>query len=70
MAAPKKAKGKPKIKIDPTKQGSLRRIAGVAPNQGIPVAKLRQLTKHSDKTVARKAQFALNARKFKHQKKS
>lgn len=62
-AAPKK-KAAP-IAINPKKQGTLRKSAGVAKGATIPQDKLKALAKSPSKTTAKRAAFALNAAKFK-----
>ena len=57
------------IRIKASNAGKLRRTAGVKKNQKIPVAKLRTMAHSSNKTTAKRAQFALNARKWSHPKK-
>lgn len=56
------------IHIKKANAGKLRATAGAKKGQKIPVTKLRKLAKSSNKTTAKRAQFALNARKFKHKK--
>jgi oligoendopeptidase F len=58
-------KKKSGIKIKKSKQGSLRKIAGVKKGQKIPVSTLRRLKKSKSAATRKKANFALNARKFK-----
>jgi len=60
----KKGGGSP-IKINPANKGKLRAAAGVKKGQPIPVAKLQKLATSKNKTTRARAQFALNARKFK-----
>lgn len=52
------------IRIKKSRQGSLRRIAGVKKGQKIPVSTLRRLKRSSNPSVRKKANFALNARKW------
>lgn len=58
-----KSKRKP-IRIKKANKGKLRKAAGVKKGQKIPVAKLRKLAKSSNPTTRKRAQFALNARKW------
>ena len=51
------------------KKGALRKQLGISAKKTIPVSTLRKCAKSSDKTLARRCQFALNARKFKKPKK-
>lgn len=54
------------IKINPANRGKLRAATGTPKGKNIPVAKLRKLAKSPNATTRKRAQFALNARKFKH----
>ncbi len=54
------------IKIKKANRGKLRKSTGTKKGQKIPASKLRKLAKSSNKKTAKRAQFALNARKFKH----
>jgi hypothetical protein len=54
------------IKIKKSKQGSLRKATGTKKGKKIPVSKLRKLKKSGSPAMKKKANFALNARKFKH----
>lgn len=54
------------IKINPAKRGTLRATAGVKKGKKIPVSTLRRLAKSKNPTTRKRAQFAINARKFKH----
>jgi len=63
MAARRK---KSTIRIKKSRQGSLRSALGAKKGQKIPVAKLRKAAKSGSPAMRKKAQFALNARKFKH----
>lgn len=60
------AKGRSGIHIKASNKGKLRKAAGVKKGAKIPVSKLRKLAKSSNPTTRKRAQFALNARKFKH----
>jgi len=57
------------IRIKKSNQGKLRSAAGVKKGQKIPVSKLRSMANSSNPKTKKRAQFALNARKFKHKKK-
>lgn len=57
------------IRIKKSNAGKLRSAAGVKKGQKIPVSKLRSLANSSNPTTKKRAQFALNARRFKHPKK-
>lgn len=57
------------IKIKKSNRGKLRSAAGVKKGQKIPVSKLRSMANSSNPTTKKRAQFALNARRFKHPKK-
>lgn len=54
-----------KIKINPANKGKLRKAAGVKKGQKVPKAKLEKLKRSKSPTTRARAQFALNARKFK-----
>lgn len=63
------------IVINPQKAGALRAKAGVKADQKIPVATLKKLANETtaagkQTATAKQAQFALNAKSFKHPKKS
>lgn len=58
-------KRKSGIKIKKSKQGSLRRSTGTKKGKKIPVSKLRRLKKSGTPAQKKKANFALNARKWK-----
>lgn len=60
------ARRKGGIRINPAKRGSLRATVGVKKGKTIPVSTLRRLSKSKNPTTRKRAQFALNARKFKH----
>lgn len=59
----KGSKGKT-ININPANKGKLRASAGAKKGQDIPVSKLQEMAKSGDATTRKRAQFALNARKF------
>ena len=54
------------IKIKKSKQGSLRRATKTKKGKKIPVSTLRRLKKSGTPAQKKKANFALNARKWKH----
>lgn len=54
------------IKIKPSHRGELRRETHTPKNKVIATARLKQLTKSRDEKLRRQAQFALNARKWRH----
>lgn len=58
-----RSKRKP-IRIKPSNKGKLRKTAGVKKGQKIPVSKLRKLAKSSNPKTRRRAQFALNAKRW------
>lgn len=60
MAAAKK----PTIALKPANAGKLRATAKAKAGKTIPVATLQKLAKSPNPTVAKRAQFALNARKW------
>lgn len=57
------------IRIKKSNAGKLRAAAGAKKGKKIPVSKLRSLANSSNPTTKKRAQFALNARKFRHPKK-
>lgn len=59
-------KRKSGISIKKSKQGTLRRATKTKKGQKIPVSKLRRLKKSGTPAQKKKANFALNARRFKH----
>lgn len=61
MARRRKKSG---INIKKSKQGSLRRSTKTKKGQKIPVSKLRRLKKSGTPAQKKKANFALNARKW------
>lgn len=63
MAAKKKRKGG--IKIKKANRGKLRKTAKAKKGQKIPVSKLRSMKKSKNPKTRQRANFALNARKFK-----
>ena len=54
------------IKIKKANRGKLRKATGTAKGKKIPVSTLNKLAKSKNPTTRKRAQFALNARKFKH----
>ena len=52
------------IQINPANAGKLRATAGVKKGAKIPVAKLEQLKNSTNPTTRKRANFALNARKW------
>lgn len=61
--------GKSQININPANKGKLHSQLGVPPGQKIPLAKLEAAKNSKNPAVRKEANFALNARKFKHTKK-
>ena len=57
-------KGRAPIKIKKSKQGSLRKATGTKKGKNIPVSTLRRLKKSKSPAMRKKANFALNARKW------
>lgn len=57
-------KRKNPIHIKASNQGKLRKTAGVEKGQKIPVATLQKLAHSTNPTTRKRAQFALNARKW------
>ncbi len=54
------------IFINPANRGLLHKTAGVPIGQKIPLSMLRRLSQSPDPATRKRAQFALNARKFHH----
>ena len=54
------------IKIKPSHKGKLHRALGVPMDQTIPVRKIEKAAHSKSPSLRREANFALNARKFKH----
>ena len=52
------------INIKPSHRGLLHQSLGVAPGAKIPVAKIQKAANSSNATLAKRAQFALNARSW------
>lgn len=53
-----------KVKIKKSRQGSLRRHTKTKKGKNIPVSTLRRLKKSKNPAIRKKANFALNARKW------
>ena len=53
------------IKIKPSNRGKLRKAAGAKKGKNIPVSKLRAMKKSKNAKTRKRANFALNARKWK-----
>ena len=62
----KKKSGKLNIRIKPSKQGSLRAATKTKKGKNIPVSTLRRLKNSKSPAMRKKANFALNARKWGH----
>lgn len=60
------ARKKSGIKIKKKNRGKLRKSTKTKKGQKIPVSKLKRLKKSGTPTQKKRANFALNARKFKH----
>jgi hypothetical protein len=58
------AKGRSPIRIKKSKQGSLRKATGTKKGKNIPASTLRRLKKSGSPAMKKKANFALNARKW------
>ena len=54
------------IKIKKSHEGNLHRALGIPAGQKIPLSKEEKAAHSSNPTLRREAQFAINARKFKH----
>lgn len=55
------------IKIKPSKRGSLHKALGVGKNKKIPVSDLKAAKNSKSPAIRKKANFALNARKWNHE---
>lgn len=53
-----------KIRIKKSRQGSLHRALGINPKKKIPASRLRKAKHSSSPAIRKKANFALNARKW------
>lgn len=60
----KKLKKKSGINIKKSNRGKLRKSAGAKKGSKIPVSKLRQMKKSKNPKTRKRANFALNARKW------
>jgi hypothetical protein len=58
-----KSKKKP-IRIKKSNKGKLRKSTGTKKGEKVPVSKLRKLAKSKNPKTRKRAQFALNARKW------
>lgn len=54
------------IKIKPSHKGNLHKALGIPAGQKIPLSKEEKAAHSKNPTLRREAQFAINARKFKH----
>lgn len=54
------------IRLNPANRGKLHKSMGVAKGKKIPVARLKKAAKSKNETLRKRAQFALNARKWNH----
>jgi hypothetical protein len=54
------------IKIKSSHKGKLHKALGVPAGQPIPLSKEEKAARSKNPTLRREAQFAINARKFKH----
>lgn len=54
------------INIKPSNRGKLRRATGTKKGAKIPVSTLRRLKKSKNPATRKRANFALNARSWKH----
>lgn len=61
----RRRRGKSGIKIKKSNQGKLRKSAGTKKGKKIPVSKLQQMKRSKNPTTRKRANFALNARKWK-----
>ena len=59
-------RGRSNIYIKPENRGKLRAAAGAKKGQNIPLATLVSMKNSSDPAVRRRANFAINARKWHH----
>jgi len=58
------------IAIKPSHKGLLHRALGLKQGEKIPTSRLQSAAHSSDPTLRKRAQFALNAKKFHHAKSS
>lgn len=61
----RRRRGKSNIKIKKSNRGKLRKTAGAKKGQKIPASKLQQMKRSKNPTTRKRANFALNARKWK-----
>lgn len=61
-----KVKGGSSIRINPANKGKLHQMLGISPDQPIPVRDLENAAHSTNPLERKRAQFALNARKFNH----
>lgn len=54
------------IKIKKSHEGKLHKALGIPAGQKIPLSKEEKATHSRNPTLRREAQFAINARRFKH----
>jgi hypothetical protein len=54
------------IKIKPQNKGKLHARLGIPQGQKIPASKLESAAHSKDPSLRKEAQFAINAKKFKH----
>ena len=59
-----KSKRKKPIRIKKSNQGKLRKSTGTKKGEKVPVSKLRKLAKSKNPKTRKRAQFALNARRW------
>lgn len=64
--ASKKNSGGSGIHINPSNKGKLHKALGVPAGEKIPVRDLEKAAHSTNPTTRKRAQFALNARKFNH----
>ncbi len=64
--ARRRGRGKSGIKIKKSNQGKLRKTAGAKKGKKIPASKLQQMKRSKNPTTRKRANFALNARKWKN----
>jgi hypothetical protein len=60
------AKNQSPIRIKPANRGKLHQQLGVPSDQKIPAGKLADALHSTSETLRKRAQFAVNARKWKH----
>jgi hypothetical protein len=57
-------RGRPKIRIKQSRQGSLRRATGTKKGKKIPMKTLQRMKRSKSPAMRKKANFAINARKW------